>query len=38
MRVDSLGRKIILMGFVKGKNGMWEMKTRKDDSLVTGAM
>ena len=38
MRVDFLGRKVILMGFVKGRNGMWEMKTRKDDSLVTGAM
>ena len=38
MRVDSLGRKIILMGFVKGKKGMWEMKTRKDNSLVTGTM
>ncbi|EDR09188.1 uncharacterized protein LACBIDRAFT_294095 [Laccaria bicolor S238N-H82] len=38
MRIDFLGRKIILMGFVKGKNGMWEMKTRKDDSPVTGAM
>ena len=38
MRVDFLGRKIILMGFMKEKNGVWEMKTRKDDSPVTGTM
>jgi hypothetical protein len=38
MRVDFLGGKVVLMGFVRGKNGMWEMKTRKNDSPITGNM
>jgi len=38
MRVDFFGEDVVLMGFVNGKNGMWEMKTTKNDSRITGVM
>ena len=28
-KIDFLGRHVVLQGLVKGRNGIWEMKTRK---------